>query len=239
MSANSNPAPQRDPSVWPILLRRLLLLLGPAVALAVIWQATPLKRLIEPQVVVDSLGTMRQAWWSPPLVAMVSAIGCVLMVPLTLVVLIHGALYALPVSWLVAEGSMLSAAFALYFVGRRAGSGVVERVLPTELRDQLGSSGARGVLGLAALRWIPIAHFGLLSMSLGALGVPLSRFMLSTLIGQTPVVTLWVVLGDRIRAGLIDPNLRSLGLLFGAVVSLVMVTIGMRMFSRWRKKHSA
>ncbi|MEL7369009.1 MAG: VTT domain-containing protein, partial [Myxococcota bacterium] len=130
---------------------------------------------------------------------------------------------------------MLLAATALYATGWRAGEGIVDRALSPELRAQLDDLGAKGVIGLAALRWVPVAHFGLLSMSLGALRVPLSRFMLSTVIGQTPIVTMWVVLGDRVRMGLADANIRTLGLLFTAIITVLMVAVGMRLYARWRK----
>ena len=115
----------------------------------------------------------------------VTAVGLLLMVPLTLVVLSFGAVYAFPNSWLLAEASMLIASIGLYGAGRRAGEGVVEDLIPARMRDQIDHLGTKGTLGLAALRWIPVAHFGLLSMALGALRVPLSRYVLSTLIGQT------------------------------------------------------
>ena len=224
--------PEPAPSVKTRLLQRMAWLLVPALGLVLVWQLTPLKAVIQPHIVADFVGTARDTWWAPPVAVLVSAIGCLLMVPLTLVVLAHGAIFSFPMSWAVATTSMLLAALVLYYLGRRAGDGVVDRMLPDELRAQLNNLGAKGVLGLAALRWIPVAHFGLLSMSLGALGVPVSRFMLSTLLGQTPVVTLWVVLGDRIRAGLVDPNLRTLGLLIAAIAA----TIGLAVLFRFVAK---
>ena len=225
-------------SLRALVIRRAAILLVPAVALAFVWQVTPLKQFIEPQVVADALGAVRETWWSPFAVGAASVAGLVLMVPLTLVVLAHGASFDFPASLGVAEGSMLIAAVGLYYLGRRAGDGVVDRVIPAELRAQLDDLGAKGVLGLAVLRWVPVAHFGLLSMSLGALRVPVSRFVLSTALGQTPIVILWVILGDRIRAGLVDPNVRTLGLLFGVMVSVVVVAIGTHRFSKWRKARS-
>lgn len=222
-----------------MLVRRVLLLLVPAVAMAFVWQITPLKQFIEPDMLASLIADVRDTWWSPVLVTVLSVAGSVLMVPLTLIVLAHGAMFDFPLSWIVAETTMMITSVALYLIGRRAGEGVVDRLVPDEMRTQLDNLGARGVLGLAALRWIPVAHFGLLSMSLGALNVPLSRFVVSTFIGQTPVVTLWVVLGDRVRAGLVDPNLRTLGLLFGVMISIVMVALGMRLLSRRRKTVSA
>ncbi len=216
------------PSSRAKLLRRAVLLLLPAIAMAIIWQVTPLRSLIEPDAVVEALGAARDAWWSPFLVVGVSVVGCFLMVPLTLVVLAHGAIYPFPMNFIVAEVSMLLAAVAMFLVGRWAGEDVVARLVPRELKAQLDEMGTKGVFGLAALRWIPVAHFGLLNVSLGALGLPLSRFFVGTLIGQTVMVVIWVGLGDRIRAILNDPNLATVGLLAGVVVTLVVCVVGMR-----------
>ena len=216
-------------------MRRVALLLVPAVALAFVWQVTPLKNLLRPEEVVEAYGAIRGAWWGPLVVIGACVLGNVLMVPLTLLLLAIAAMFPFPLNLLIAETQMLLSALALWALGRRAGAGVVDRTMPADLRAQLDDLGTKGLLGLAALRWVPVAHFGLLSIALGALGISAPRFFLSTLIGQTPVVTLWVVLGDRVRAWLMDPNLRSLGLLFGVLVSVVMVAVGMRAWSRRRR----
>ena len=237
--SEASPSLAGAPTLRSTLIRRLVLLGVPAVVMALVWQVTPLRQLLDPDMLAHTIGTFRDAWWSPLLVVATSVAGLLLMVPLTLVVIVHGATFGLPLSLMVAEVSMLAAATALYFVGRRAGEGVVERIVPDDMRAQLDNTGAQGVLGLAALRWIPVAHFGLLCVALGALRVPWSRYLLSTLLGQTPMIVLWVVLGDRIRAGLINPNLQTFLLLFGVMVSIVLFAVATRMVLRWRKTSSA
>ncbi len=228
-SSAFNPAPALRALLW----RRAAWLLVPTIGLVLLWQWTPLKAVVQPQAVADFVGAARHGWWATPVIIVVSAVGCLLMVPLTLVVLAHGAIFSFPMSLLTATTSMLLAALGLFFLGRRAGEGVVDRVLPDELRTRLRNPSAKGVLGLAVMRWVPVAHFGLLSMALGALGVPVMRFMLSTLLGQTPVLALWVVLGDRIQAGLADPNLRTVGF-FGIAVIVALVAV---VLLPWIAKH--
>ena len=215
--------------------RRLAAVLIPALLLAFVWQLTPLKQLLEPDQVVASFRSVRDTWWGVLTVVLASALALGLMVPLTLISLAMGSLYAFPNNVFVAWTTTMLAAAGIFFVGRRAGQGVVDRMLPEELRGQLDDLGAKGIMGLAALRWLPVAHFGLLSMALGALGVPFSRFMLSTFIGQTPVVVLFVLLSDRIKAGLIDPSVKAVGVVFSVTVTIAFVTMALRWYARWRK----
>ncbi len=228
-------AERSDTSLRTMAVRRAVLLLAPAVILALFWQFTPLKQLLHPETVTEAVHSVRGAWWSPLMVVVVSAVGCVVMVPLTLIILVHGALFTFPMNVFVAVTSAMVGAFVMYFMGRRAGEGVVDRLLSPALIDQLNDSGTKGVMGLAMLRWVPIAHFGLVNIALGALRVPLSRFMLSTLIGQMLPILMLVVLGDRIRAGLLDPTLKTVGMVFGAMVSVILLGFGLRIWARWRK----
>ncbi|MEM7676233.1 MAG: VTT domain-containing protein, partial [Myxococcota bacterium] len=202
--------------------RRIALLLGPALFLIVVWQVTPLKQAFEPDRVVAMLADVQQAWWSPFVVIAVSALACLLMAPLTLMLIVHGTLYDLPFSFLVAESAMLLAAGCLYMTGLRAGEGVFDRSISPELRQRIDAMGARGVVGLAALRWLPVAHFGLLNMGLGALRVPLPTFVLSTVLGQTPIVAMWVVFGDRLRSVLAHADVRAVGLWLAALLATIL-----------------
>ena len=234
-AGSSADLPNLRPNLRAAACRRLATVLVPALILAAVWQLTPLKQLLNPEHVLTSLQSVRDTWWGVVTVILASALALKLMVPLTLVALAMGSLYAFPNNVLVALTTTMLAAAGIYAVGRRAGHGVVDRMLPDELRVQIEGLGAKGVMGLAALRWVPVAHFGLTSMALGALGVPFSRFMLSTVIGQTPIVVLLVLLSDRIKAGIVDPNLQTVGVVFSVMVSIALVAVATRWFARWRK----
>ena len=52
------------------------------------------------------------------------------------------------------------------------------------------------MLGVALLRILPIAPFGLISYGLGTTGVPVGRYLLGTAIGAAPSTMLYATVGD-------------------------------------------
>lgn len=202
-------------------LLRAGLLFVPALVLALVWKLTPLGEFLSSERWSALLEAAQGAWWGPWAVIIGMVVGGLLMVPLGFFLAPVGALFPWPYNWLVAASGTFLNATVLYWIGRTFGQRTVSQLVPKDLLQALEESQGAGVLTLAGIRYLPIAHFSLVNAGLGALGYSFRRYMLSTLVGMTPIVTLHVLLGDRLSALLKTPSVRGGLALFGVILGFI------------------
>jgi phospholipase D1/2 len=189
-------------------------------ALVMAWRWTPLREWIS----VESLAHLHESPLAPVIVAAAYVLGGLLGVPITLLIVAtcyafdpaRAALYALC-------GSLLSAA-ANYGAARAIGRDAVRRLAGPRLNDITRRLARRGAWAVAVLRLLPIASFPVLSVVAGASRVRLRDFMLGTALGIVPPILLALVLVDRVRAALAQPDAVNWSLL-GAAAALIATVV--------------
>jgi uncharacterized membrane protein YdjX (TVP38/TMEM64 family) len=183
-------------------------------AVVMTWRWTPLRESLS----LETLGQLHSSPWAPLLVAAAYVFGGMVGLPVTL--LIVATCYAfdpLPAALYALGGSLLGAA-ANYGAARAVGRDVVRRLAGRRLNAITGRLARRGAWAVAVLRLLPIASFPLLSAVAGASRVRLRDFMLGTAIGMIPPILLTLVVVDRVRAALAQPDPVNWGLLGAAAV---------------------
>ena len=115
------------------------------------------------------------------------------MVPRSIVAAAAGLLYGAPLgSAYVVTGALLGAMFS-FEVGRRLGRDFLRGRRRVATVDRFLSH--RGLVGVLALRLLPIAPFGLVSYGFGATAVRRVPFLLATVVGIAPSTIIFATLG--------------------------------------------
>ena len=120
---------------------------------------------------------------------------------------------------------MASAAVS-FLIGHAIGARLFKNYSNTafmRISDRLKNT---GVMGLAALRMVPVAPFTLVNMILGASTIKMVPYLAGTFMGLMPGMTAMVILGDSLATIWRDPDPRNLIYIALAVVIWLSVLVG-------------
>jgi phospholipase D1/2 len=141
--------------------------------------------------------------------------------PLLLAAFVAGGLVAFPVNLLIAVaivvlGPLYGAACALVGVLLSAAAlHEIGRALPERFHARLAGSRwlrlrerilSHGVLAIAAVRFVPIAPYSVVSLAAGMLRVRRSEYVVGTAIGMAPGIALYAAFVDRAEKALREPH---------------------------------
>jgi uncharacterized membrane protein YdjX (TVP38/TMEM64 family) len=124
-----------------------------------------------------------------------------------------GPLYAL-------TGALVSAALT-FAIGRKLGRETVRKLAGTRVNDLSRRLAQRGLVAVAFVRMLPIAPFSVVNVVAGASHIRWSDFLVGTVIGLLPGVTVMSFFVDRAVAAIQDPGVTTFALLGIAVAIIV------------------
>jgi uncharacterized membrane protein YdjX (TVP38/TMEM64 family) len=145
--------------------------------------------------------------------------------------------------WLGATYAVIGATIGatIVFLAARAGlAGLVARAGPWVRRLENGFR-RNGLYCLLALRLIPIVPFWLVNLVAGAVGLPLSVYVLGTFIGVIPVTFIYASLGNSLGTLVEDGRPPNAGILFRPEVYLPILGLAALallpvVYQRWRAR---
>jgi phosphatidylserine/phosphatidylglycerophosphate/cardiolipin synthase-like enzyme/uncharacterized membrane protein YdjX (TVP38/TMEM64 family) len=217
------------------ILRGALLLAG-LLLLAAAWRWTPLVDWVDPLVLERWAEPIRGQWLEPVVAVGAFVVGGLVMFPLTLLVLDAVVVFgpvAGPAYGLV--GALLSA-WLSFWLGRRLGRRTVRRMAGSRVNRISRGLARGGVLGVVAVRLLPVAPFTVVNLVAGASHLRAWEFVVGTAIGLLPGLLALTVLGDRLAAALRHPSWTSVLLLAATAVAVVAVALLVR---QWLRKRGA
>lgn len=191
------------------LIAAVLLIL----AITAAWRWTPLAAYAEPRALASWLRGLRQNPYAPLIVIGVYVAANLVFFPNTILnvatILGLGTTLGLP----CALAGSLCASLVFYTAGRRYGA---ERMQKLHIRsfDRLSAMLQRGgILGMAALRLLPIAPFGVVNLMAGAARVSVLAFTVGTVLGLLPGNLLVTAFGHQLRTVLRHPSPAQIAML--------------------------
>jgi uncharacterized membrane protein YdjX (TVP38/TMEM64 family) len=190
------------------------------VALAVAAFLLPLHRIPD---AVSDLGA-----WAPVAATVLGTLLLCALVPRTAVSIACGALFGALGGGLVAMVAMVSAAIATFALGRALGRDAIAAMEGGRAARLDAWLARRGLLGVAVVRLMPLAPFGLIGYAYGATSVKWRNYLGGTLIGNTPSAFTYAALG----AAVVKPGAATWLTLTPAVVGLL---IAVGAFIYWRR----
>jgi uncharacterized membrane protein YdjX (TVP38/TMEM64 family) len=206
--------------------------------LTLAWQFTPLSEWAQPDAVRDALAGF--AGWSaaPVVVVLVFLVAGLLAFPVTILIAATAAAFGPALGLAYAAAGTLLSAMLTYAVGAKLGRESLTTVLGPRLTRVRNRIARQGVIAVAAIRLVPVAPFTIVNLVAGASAIPLTDYMLGTLIGMAPGLVVMSVLGYQIIEIILNPSPVAVASLVAAVAAWITVSLGVQwLVSRyWSEK---
>jgi uncharacterized membrane protein YdjX (TVP38/TMEM64 family) len=188
--------------------------------LAAIWVETPLREVVNPDRLSETLEPHRHAWYGLPLTMATFVVLGLVMVPVLALVLVTGIAFGPWMGPPYALAGCLSSAMAGFFLGRRLGRRTVERLAGERARRVAGVLERNGTLAVFLVRKVP-APYTLVNLVMGASRVRFLDFMIGTALGMGPLVVAMSVFGHQLTETLRRPSAVAIG----AAVALLLIPL--------------
>jgi uncharacterized membrane protein YdjX (TVP38/TMEM64 family) len=171
-----------------------------AVCLALAWAFTPLRSVIDPRGLLAGAEQLRASGWGIMLIPPAFVLLSLAMVPTSLLrwttVLAFDPLFGV----LCMTLGVVCATVLGHAIGQRVGAERLARIGGDRIERVRARIGRTGVLGIAALRQVPLGPFMIVNAVAGAARVRRNVFVAGTLIGMVPSVLVMVLAGSSLRA---------------------------------------
>ncbi|HEX7778931.1 MAG TPA: VTT domain-containing protein, partial [Vicinamibacterales bacterium] len=180
------------------------------------------------QAVRDALGAVP---WTPESVwigAGVFVLAGLLLVPLELLAIVAGLLFGWQPGALIAATGAIATAIAGYIAGRAIGTARLPRWMSRRSYRSGRQIGARGFLGVVALRLASVASAGAINLLSGAWRIPFAAYVTGSVIGLLPPMLALAGLGALLRQTFLQPSIWNGLMTIGAGVLLILVAAGLR-----------
>ena len=207
--------------------------------LAVAWRWTPLREHVN---LASLIGFARQLEALPftPVAVVASYVAAgLVMVPVTLLIAVTGIVFG-PVfgTLYAAGGTMLSAAVA-YGIGHWLGRETVQKLLGARINKLSKRIARRGILAMVIVRMLPIAPFTVVNMVAGASHIRFRDYLLGTLLGMLPGITLTVTFVHHLAEAVRNPSPGSIAVLAGVAGTIILLAVGLQKLLKRREDRTA
>lgn len=207
--------------------------------LVLYWNSTPAADFVTAETLQSQIQSLRDSPYALPLVIMIFVFGGFVFVPVTVMIAATAMAFGPLVGLGLALAGAMTSAFLTFMVGYFVGERVFQNITNTAFQRVSNRVRQSGVIGVAAIRMIPIAPFTLVNMILGVSTVKLVPYLLGTLLGLLPGTIAMVLLGDSLARIWQSPDPQHLLYLGGAVVMWILVVAGVHWLVERQQEKSA
>ncbi|MBV9259755.1 MAG: TVP38/TMEM64 family protein, partial [Pseudolabrys sp.] len=216
--------PRRQvPTVFKLAVAGLALL-----ALALIWEYSPLSSLVHPRAVAAALSEFARGPWAPFVVVLTFVAGGLVIFPVTVLIAATAATFGPWLGFTYAALGTIASALTTYALGALIGRKTLRDFLGPKLNRIRRKIARQGVLAIAAIRLVPLAPFTVVNLVAGASDIALSQYIIGTLLGMVPGIFVMSVLGHQLSLILLHPTSGSLALLAAAVIGWIVLSVGLQ-----------
>jgi phosphatidylserine/phosphatidylglycerophosphate/cardiolipin synthase-like enzyme/uncharacterized membrane protein YdjX (TVP38/TMEM64 family) len=202
--------------------------------LALAWRYTPMKEWLAPERLIDAGIALREYALAPLFAVLAFVAGGFVLFPLTLLmaatVIVFGPLQGSAYTLL---GASLSGALT-FAIGRHLGRETVRRLAGRRLNELSRRLGDRGLMAVLFARIVPVGPFSIVNIVAGASHIRWRDFLLGTVLGLIPGVTVTSIFVDRAAAAIRDPGPGTFALLAAACAAIVALVWAVRRMLRAR-----
>jgi uncharacterized membrane protein YdjX (TVP38/TMEM64 family) len=135
------------------------------------------------------------------------------------------------------SGILLSASL-LHWLGARFIGERAKKVMGPTIKRVDDALTDRGILTIAAIRMIPLAPFTLVNLAAGAVGVRFRDYVLGTMLGLLPGISVVCIFGSQVRSFWRHPSSSGVMLIAGIGVAWIAISIGLQRWVSHRVGHS-
>jgi phosphatidylserine/phosphatidylglycerophosphate/cardiolipin synthase-like enzyme/uncharacterized membrane protein YdjX (TVP38/TMEM64 family) len=206
------------------ILPVVVLAASAAVALA----ASGSIRRPEIRTVQDALGFIAGAPSSRWIGAGVFVVGGLVLIPLELLAIAAGLVFGAIQGGVVGLVGSMASAVVGYVAGRAIGPARITRWMSRRAYRSGRQLGARGVVGVIALRLATVASARSMALLCGAVRVPFGAYLAGTLLALVPAIGALSGLGALLRRTLLHPSVSGALVTIGAALLLVGAAAALR-----------
>ncbi len=181
----------------------------------------------------DFLEKSRGTYFALPTVLMVYVIGGLLFFPVTVLSLAVAAIFGPvwgPIYGIL--GALLSSA-TLFGIGKLLGNAGLKKVGGPKVEALDAKLKTSGIVGVAAIRMLPIAPFSLVNLVAGISSIGIIQFLVGTFLGMGPPMIAKGLVGDSITQIFRNPSPQTIGYMAGGIVLWGLMIWGSQKFARW------
>jgi len=204
-----------------------------AAAAAAAWQVAPRITDLTVADVFVAIEAWRGSIWAAPLLLAAFVAGGLVAFPVNLLIAIAVVVLGPSYGAACALVGVLLSATALHEIGRALPERFHARFADPRWRSLRERILAHGVLAIAAVRFVPVAPYSVVSLAAGMLRVRRADYLAGTAIGMMPGIALYAAFVDRAEKVLREPHPLAWLSLVGVIVMIIVLG--------WiaRKRHSA
>jgi phospholipase D1/2 len=179
----------------------------------------------------------RNSPWSLLLVCLIYIAGGFVFFPVTVLSLMTAAVFGSLLGPVYGMCGALSSAAVVFSLGRWAGFRGIRKFAGERVKKIDHHFQRTGILGIALLRFLPIAPFSLVNLAAGISSVHFSDFMLGSFLGFLPAFIAKGLVGDSLAQIFFNPSPRAiLYLAIGVAVWLALAVGSYFLARRWQRK---
>lgn len=231
---NGELTPVRNPRRRSIMISIGVLVVA-VIAALLVWASTSVSWLSSEHINAF-MEKSRGTYFALPTVLIVYLVGGFLFLPVTVMSLAVAAIFGPiwgPIYGIM--GALLSSA-CLFGVGKLMGNAGMRKLAGPKVEavdEKLKNS---GIVGVAAIRMLPIAPFSLVNLVAGISSISIGQFLAGTFLGMFPPMIAKGLVGDSITQIFRHPSPETVGYLTGGIVLWGLMIYGSQKFAKFYQK---
>jgi uncharacterized membrane protein YdjX (TVP38/TMEM64 family) len=175
----------------------------------------------------------RGTYFALPTVLLVYVVGGVLFFPVTVLSLAVAAIFGPiwgPIYGIM--GALMSSAI-MFGVGKLSGNAGLKKIGGPKVAAVDEKLKRSGVVGVAAIRMLPIAPFSLVNLVAGISSIGIFQFLVGTFLGMFPPMIAKGLVGDSIAQIWQNPSIETISYLVGGIIMWGLMIWGSQKFARY------
>jgi phospholipase D1/2 len=200
------------------------MLVGGCVAVAALvlaWRVEPLRAWGDPARISLELTRFSAEPWAPFAMLVLYVLAPFIFLPILVLIAATALTFEPWLALLIAMSGVLVSTAVLYSLGARSMHRWAPASMARAVKRIEASLRGRDVLAVMFARMVPVLPSGLVSVSLGVLGIPLRDALLGTALGMAPGMLVIVAFGRQLRTVLEHPSPSGVAILSGLVLAWI------------------
>ena len=186
------------------------------------------------------LESTQGTYWALPAVCGIYILAGILFFPVTVlsvaVAAVFGPLWG-PVYGMA--GALCSAAL-LFGAGQAMGGDSLSRIGGSRVKRVDQKFRESGIIGVAAIRVIPVAPFSLVNLVAGFSSIKFYQFIMGTFLGMAPLMIAKGLVGDSLTQIVINPSGRNIAYLLGGIVFwIVLIYASQKLVNSYQQRKTS
>ena len=202
------------------------------------WEFSPLSAYVTPEKIAEVARNFSQEPMAPLLMVGLFVLSQLVFFPLIIMTLATAMVFG-PIEGIIISltGACISATIT-YGLGLAMGKYGLNRMMGAVCARIRRYIEGTGIVGMIALRFVPVAPYSIVNIALGVLSIPFTTYIAGSFLALLPGCIIRSFLGGAITDLWEKPDAKNLGIVGIGIIVWLLVVLSSHVFvNRWRKKH--